>query len=365
LRRIVTILAASVADLRIAQVGEGHVVELQVAAARPGERADRGAVDLGRVLPEFVEVGIGLLRDAGAARAQMQHRRLRDGELAGLLRDRFQEREVVHHDRLRVAELADDVRYRRLVHRAVELGRRPRDRRERHAVELREEVEVPPVAAELAVGDRLEADRLLLRHDSPDRLLARPFVLGHAGRAQQAAHLVCSERGAHQSALAPESFTAFAHFCTSSRRNAANSPEVLLCHSRPSCCRRSLTSGADSARVTSELMRLTRSAGVPAGAKNAVQVRSSKPEKPSSFSVGTSGSAGERCALVTAIARTRTPFTCGTAGGIEVLEICVWPATAAPTACAGWYGTCVMSTLAAILRRSIERCVVVPMPEEA
>jgi len=39
--------------------------------------------------------------------------------------------------------------------------------------------------------------------------------------------------------------------------------------------------------------------------------------------------------LVTAMARTRPAFACGTAGGIEVLEICVCPATAAPTACAG------------------------------
>src|SRR5438093_1009176 len=168
-----------------------------------------------------------------------------------------------------------------------------------------------------------------------------------------------------QSAVAPESLTALDHFCTSSLRKAANSPGVLLRQSRPSCERRSRTSGAESARVISELSRLTRSCGTAAGAKNAVQVRSSKPEKPCSFTVGTSGSAGERRALDTAIARTLPARACGTAGGIDVLEICVCPATAAPTACAGWYGTWVMSSFADILIRSIYRCVVVPMPEDA
>src|SRR2546426_11295509 len=115
------------------------------------------------------------------------------------------------------------------------------------------------------------------------------------------AHFQTSLNGASslQSAVAPESLTALDHFCTSSLRKAANSPGVLLRQSRPSCERRSRTSGAESARVISELSRLTRSCGAAAGAKNAVQVRSSKPEKPCSFTVGTSGSAGERCALVT------------------------------------------------------------------
>ena len=43
-----------------------------------------------------------------------------------------------------------------------------------------EEVEVPPGAAELAVGDRLQADRLLLLHDVADRLVLDGAKLGRA-----------------------------------------------------------------------------------------------------------------------------------------------------------------------------------------
>ena len=105
---------------------------------------------------------------------------------------------------------------------------------------------------------------------------------------------------------------------------------------------------------------------MPAGTKKAVQVRSSKPEKPCSFTVGTSGSAGERCALVTAIARTLPPFTCDTAGGIEVLR---------DLRVSGDRGAHRLRRLVghmrdvdrspAVLMRSMERCVVVPMPDDA
>src|SRR5206468_5856189 len=40
-----------------------------------------------------------------------------------------------------------------------------------HAVEAAQEVDVPPVASELAVGDRLKPDRLLECHGAPDRLI--------------------------------------------------------------------------------------------------------------------------------------------------------------------------------------------------
>ena len=72
-----------------------------------------------------------------------------------------------------------------------------------------EEVEVPPIAPELAVGDRLEADRLLLRDRLPDasildlrerrsgELAAPRFrpCLAQLGRAEQAADVVGAERG--------------------------------------------------------------------------------------------------------------------------------------------------------------------------
>src|SRR5258705_3839742 len=121
-------------------------------------------------------------------------------------------------------------------------------------------VEVPPVAAEFAVADAVQAERLLPGDDGANGLLLKFEILCLARLskplgAQQASHVVGAKRGLHeklQSALAPDSFTARLHFSISLRRNAANSPEVLVFHSRPSCARRSATSGARSARVNAE-----------------------------------------------------------------------------------------------------------------
>src|SRR3954468_19739761 len=350
---VVAVLAARLADLRIAEIREGDVVELQVRATRLGELGNGRSIGARGVGPELVHVVVG---DAVASGAQVEHRRRWNGELRGAAGEAFEEAEVVHHDRLRITQLPRHRRDRRLLLRAAEL--RARVLAQRDAFELRKKVEVPPLPAEFAVSDALQADGFLPGDDLANG------VGGDASRAQQAADMVGTE-GWIQSAFAPDSFTACVHFVTSWRRKAANSPAVFAFHSRPSCASFAWTSGEESALPISLLIWFTRSCGVPAGAKNPIHVRSSKPEKPCSFTVGTSGSAGERRALVTANARTRPALTCDTAGGSEVLPTCACPATTAPTAAAGEYGTCVMSMPAAILMRSTERCVVVPMPEDA
>ncbi len=82
------------------------------------------------------------------------------------------------------------------------------------AVEAVDEVDVPPVAAELAVGDRLDADRLLQRDHVADAAVLHRFQLGLADlalsclrprlvqllRAQQAADMVGTERRFHYAA---------------------------------------------------------------------------------------------------------------------------------------------------------------------
>src|SRR5688572_31467093 len=55
-------------------------------------------------------------------------------------------------------------------------------------------------------------------------------------------------------------------------------PILLLFQSSPSWARRSFTSGMDSARLSSELRRVTMSLGVPAATNTAVQVRSRSEE---------------------------------------------------------------------------------------
>jgi hypothetical protein len=106
---------------------------------------------------------------------------------------------VIHHDGLGTAHLAGHRRHRRHV-----FGReREADGcLEGYAVELAHEVEVPVVAPELAVGDRLQADRFLLRHRAADRrVLDRAQVRmlcfargGELGRPQQAADVVGVKR---------------------------------------------------------------------------------------------------------------------------------------------------------------------------
>ena len=69
------------------------------------------------------------------------------------------------------------------------------------------EIQVPPVAAELAVGDRFKADRLLLRHDLANRPLLyftesflSNIVLSSVGKisgSQKTAHLVGAKRRLH------------------------------------------------------------------------------------------------------------------------------------------------------------------------
>jgi hypothetical protein len=120
----------------------------------------------------------------------MEHRRRRDGEFRRAAGNAFQKAEVVDHDRPRVPHLAGDDRDRRLLFRTAELGTRVLAQRD--AFQLRKEIEVPPLAAELAVGDALQADRLLPGDDFADGFLI------DLSRTQQAADVVGAERRINQ-----------------------------------------------------------------------------------------------------------------------------------------------------------------------
>jgi hypothetical protein len=130
----------------------------------------------------------------------VEHRGRGNGEFRGPRRYGVEEAEVVDHDRLAVAQLPGERRNRRLLLGAAEL--RSRVLPQRHALETGEEIEVPPVAAEFAVGDRGEADRLLSCDRLADRVLLEraviaPACLGEPARAQQAADMIGVERGSH------------------------------------------------------------------------------------------------------------------------------------------------------------------------
>ena len=70
--RVVAVGAEVLAHLRIAQIGEADVVELQVRAAGVGEVADRLAPGGARVLPEFREIRVDVARDRVAPAAEVQ-----------------------------------------------------------------------------------------------------------------------------------------------------------------------------------------------------------------------------------------------------------------------------------------------------
>jgi hypothetical protein len=95
------------------------------------------------------------------------------------------------------------------------------------------------------------------------------------------------------------------HTARSSRIQAASSSLLLGCTSAPSAENRSLTAGWASTCPSAALSFSTMSRGVFAGARMPVTVLASKPGTPDSASVGTSGSAAARFAVVTAIARMR------------------------------------------------------------
>ena len=87
-------------------------------------------------------------------------------------------------------------------------------------------------------------------------------------------------------------------------------------------------SGLLSALLISSFMRLRISGGVLAGARIAHQAGASKPAKPLSAMVGTSGRSGERLLVVTARGRMRLLSMCGLVTNTEAIDSGTWPATA-------------------------------------
>src|SRR3546814_12987525 len=87
LRQRVGIVAArpgALADLRVAEVGEVGVVELQVAAAARGQVGDLRPVGGGEDCVEVLQVRVDIFRYRPAAAADVQHGGRRAGDLQPL-----------------------------------------------------------------------------------------------------------------------------------------------------------------------------------------------------------------------------------------------------------------------------------------
>jgi hypothetical protein len=194
----------------VAEVGQAHVVELEVPAARRVEVGDLGSIRGGGVLHEAVEIRVHARADVGAPDLRVQHARRRDRELGGARGDTLQEPERI-----------DEYR-RRSRHPRIDLQVGPREVHvtrpsvERHGpppplagqtTETGEKVHVPRPTSHLAVGDTLQAGGFLQAHRLADRrILCRgeggsvraPFLRLEAQRLQgrgpqQAADVVGAE----------------------------------------------------------------------------------------------------------------------------------------------------------------------------
>jgi hypothetical protein len=176
MRHVVRVLAALLRlrpNLRIAEVGEIRVVELDVAAPGAVERRDLLPIDPREVFEELVEVGIRRDVDPLPTAPEMHHRRGRDGDLWRLRRDGLQELEVSRLNVLYVAKLAcHGDAWGCEVDRA---GLGPEFRgdaaRDGNTGELLEKVHVKKRTPELAVGDALQPDGFLFLHHIANRFV--------------------------------------------------------------------------------------------------------------------------------------------------------------------------------------------------
>src|SRR5688572_27321756 len=106
--------------------------------------------------------------------------------------------------------------------------------------------------------------------------------------------------------------------------------------------------------------------GVAAGASTPYHVVNEYPGTPASATVGTSGTTDERFALVTASARTLPDLMCGT-----MFTGLLKPTSTSPASMAIWpappprYWIATMLVRVSVLKSSMERCELVPRPEDA
>src|SRR5262249_31700960 len=127
-----------------------------------------------------------------------------------------------------------------------------------------------------------------------------------------------------QSALAPENFTTFAHFCVSSAMNVPKSADEPVSISPPCSVLLVFSLGSARPALISLLTLSMPSAGVFFGAPPQYQVLASYPAT-ASPTLGSSGSASERVAVVTARGRNWPALTYPMEEGMGSKATCTCP----------------------------------------
>ena len=171
---VVPALAGGFTHFFVTEVGQVGVVHLDIGTTRGGQAAQLVAVSARHVVVEGrIKLGVGLLADAGAAAAEVQHGGGGNRHLGGATRRdlALEVLEIRELDVLGMAHLVNDTDHRwgQLLG-AVGLAHGDRDVG-LHTAELLEKVDVEVGAPELAVRDALQAHVFLKLHDLGDRLV--------------------------------------------------------------------------------------------------------------------------------------------------------------------------------------------------
>src|SRR5262245_10141615 len=203
LRQPVRVLATRAHHVHLllgTEVGPYRVIELQVATPRSVERLDGLAPGPAKVLKIFIQIWIDVLADRVPATAEVQHRGGGNCHFRGDLGIGPQEPKMLEHrvvgGKIDLAGHTDAF--------WLGLGAVKANAVLKHdalaALELPEKIKVPPRAAKLAVGRKLEAHVFLLPNNALDLLVLyrlQPIGRDRVLRAQGAC---LPERGAAQQA---------------------------------------------------------------------------------------------------------------------------------------------------------------------
>jgi hypothetical protein len=171
--RVLTRVPSLVPDLRVAQVRQVGVVELDVPTPRLVERRHLVAVGLRQILEELIQVGVRRDVDALASSAKVHHRGGRNRDLRRPGGHRLKKREVCCLDVLHVPQLAGDRHAgRREVDDALAGVKLRGDAAgDCNALQPLEKVDVKHRPAEFAVGNALQSERFLLLDDGADSVV--------------------------------------------------------------------------------------------------------------------------------------------------------------------------------------------------
>ena len=163
----------------VAEIGEVHLVELQIAAARVGESPHGQSIGLAKIAIEVAHVGIDRFRHRLAAIAKMQRRWRGDCHFRQNPRMSFRESKMLEHRMTgKCAELAAHSQHHGLRIDALELDL-ALAQVSLHPEERSEKIVVPERAPEFTVGDGPKSNVFLFADYRRDlAILDRPEFIG-------------------------------------------------------------------------------------------------------------------------------------------------------------------------------------------